>query len=150
VSTAKVDAFLGRHRRIALDSSVVIYAIEGSPKYFDVAARVFQWIQDRNGDAVTSTITMVEALVRPYRLAAGARAREFHALLVTYPHLRWIEPTIEIAIEAARIRAAYNLCTPDAIQAATATVARAGGLVTNDPIFRRVPSVEALILDELL
>jgi len=55
-----------------------------------------------------------------------------------------------IAQAAATIRATYNLRTPDAIQIATAIEAGASFFVTNDPIFKRVPSIDVIVLDELL
>jgi predicted nucleic acid-binding protein len=42
------------------------------------------------------------------------------------------------------------LRTPDALQAATALHTQATGLITNDPVFTRVESFEALVLDQLL
>lgn len=74
----------------------------------------------------------------------------FYGLLSTYPHLDWIEPTLEIADRAARLRADLHLRTPDALQAATALVCQATGLISNDPAFERLSGLEVLILDELL
>jgi len=145
-----IDAFLERHRSIALDTSVVIYAVEGHPKYLELSHRIFHWIQHPAGKAVTSTITMVEALVRPYRLHDIAAVNKFYALLLTYPHLDWIQPTLAIADRAAHMRAQYNLRTPDALQAATAVTAGATALISNDAIFRRISDLEIAILDEML
>jgi predicted nucleic acid-binding protein len=92
---------------------------------------------------------MTELLVPTYR-ASGEQADEFYALLTTYPNLDWIAPSLEIADIAARIRAAYRLRTPDALQAATAIHAQATGLITNDPLFQRVAGLEALVLESLL
>jgi predicted nucleic acid-binding protein len=150
VSADGVDAFLEKHRSIGLDTCVVIYAVESHPKYLALVKQILRWIRGENGHAITSTVTMTEALVRPYRRADLALVQEFHALLVTYPHIDWIPPTLHIANRAAQIRADHNLRTPDAIQAATALAAGVTGFVTNDPIFRRVPSLDVLILDELL
>jgi predicted nucleic acid-binding protein len=44
----------------------------------------------------------------------------------------------ELAVEAARVRAAYRLKLPDAIQVATAIRAGAAALVTHDRALRRV------------
>lgn len=52
-------------------------------------------------------------------------------------------------MRAAEIRARYKLQTPDAIQAATAILARATAFITNDPIFERIPEFDTLILDRL-
>jgi predicted nucleic acid-binding protein len=73
-----------------------------------------------------------------------------YALLSTYPHLEWIAATLDVADSAARLRAQYNLKTPDAIQAATALTSKATGLISNDPAFARVAELETIILDALL
>ena len=45
---------------------------------------------------------------------------------------------VEVAVEAARIRAAYRVRLPDAIRVATAIRAGAAALVTHDRALRRV------------
>jgi len=92
---------------------------------------------------------MLELLVQPYRLSDIDRVNRFYGLLSTYPHLDWIEPSLEIADLGAKLRADYNLKTPDALQAATALVSQASGFVSNDPIFQRLDGLEVAILDQL-
>lgn len=100
--------------------------------------------------AITSTLTLTEVLVQPYRVRDWQRADRIYAALRNYPHLEWLTPTLEIADRAASIRAEHSLKTPDAVLAATAQVAGATALITNDPVFRRVPSLNVLLLDEML
>jgi len=144
-----LDAFLRRHRRIALDTSVFIYQLEANPRYVALTDRIFTWLEQPDHKGVTSTITMTELLVQPFRDSSEQRANEFYALLSTYPNLDWIAPSLEFADIAARIRAVHGLWTPDALQAATAVKAQATGLVTNDPVFARVEMFETLVLDRL-
>ncbi len=92
----------------------------------------------------------MELLVLPYREGDEQRANDFYGLLSTYPNLEWIAPNLEIADLAARIRALHRLQTPDALQAATAAYSQAAGLITNDPVFRRVEGFETLVLDQLV
>jgi predicted nucleic acid-binding protein len=146
----RLAAFLRRHRRIALDTSVFIYQLEANPRYVDLAGSVFAWLEQPGHRAVTSTITMTEVLIAPYRDQEARRADEIYAMLVTYPHLDWIVPDLEIADLAARIRALHRLRTPDALEAATAVRERATGMVTNDPAFERVADFETVVLDRLL
>jgi predicted nucleic acid-binding protein len=146
----RLRAFLRRHRRVALDTSVFIYQLEANPRYVGLTDPLFTWLELPDRVAVTSTVTMTELLVQPYRDSGERRAAEFYALLTTYPNLIWIAPDLEVADIAARIRAAHRLRTPDALQAATAVHARATGLVTNDPVFARVEAFETLVLDHLL
>ena len=145
-----LGAFLRRHRRIALDTSVFIYQVEENPRYVTLTDHIFKWLEQPDHQAVTSTITMTELLVQPYRDSSEQRARGFYSLLSTYPNLDWIAPSLEVADIAARIRAMHGLRTPEALQAATAVYAQATGLVTNDPMFARVEAFEALVLDRLL
>ena len=143
-------AFLRRHRRIALDTSVFIYQLEANARYLALTDQIFTWIERPGSKAVTSTITMTELLVQPYRAADQQQADEFYVLLSAYPNLEWIAPNLEIADTAAQMRAFHGLRTPDALHAATAIHAGATGLVTNDPVFERVKDFETLLLDRLL
>lgn len=145
-----MQEFLDRHHKIGLDTSPFIFQVEENPKYLHLVKPIFAWLEGPRTQAVTSTITMLELLVQPYRLSDINRVNQFYALLSTYPHLEWIPPTIEIADRAAMLRAEYHLRTPDALQAATALASHATGFVSNDPVFLKVPGLEVVILDDLL
>ncbi len=146
----RLRAFLRRHRRIALDTSIFIYQLEGNLRYLALTDSVFSWVEGQGHEAVTSTITMTELLVQPYREHNESRVDEFYSLLSTYPNLQWIAPNLEIADVAARVRAVHRLRTPDALQAATAMHAHATAFITNDPVFERVNEFETALLDRLL
>ena len=145
-----MQGFLRRHRRIALDTSIFIYELEATPRYAALTTPIFSWIEGSRHSAVTSTITMAELLVQPYRDGNQDRVNQFYGLLTTYPHLEWIAPDLEIADLAARFRALYGMRIPDALHAATAAGRQATAFVTNDAIFRRVDAFETLVLKELL
>ncbi|MGA3019499.1 MAG: PIN domain-containing protein [Bryobacteraceae bacterium] len=143
-------AFLRRHRLISLDTSVFIYQLESNARYLPLTDHIFSWLEGPHSKAVTSTITMTELLVQPYRESDDQRVDEFYGLLSTYPNLDWIAPNLEIADVAARLRALHRLQTPDALQAATAEHAGATGFITNDAVFERVKTFETLVLERLL
>jgi predicted nucleic acid-binding protein len=124
--------------------------LDENPKYVDLANEIFAWVGRPGHFAVTSTITMTEILVRPYRMLEDEKVSDIYRLLLTYPNLEWIPPDLEIANEAALLRAKYKLETPDALQAATATRSGATLLVTNDSSFERIPAFKTLLLDRLL
>ncbi len=145
----RLRAFLRRHRRIALDTSIFIYQLEPNTKYLAYTDPIFSWLEQSESKAITSTITMTELLVLPYREDDEQRANDFYGLLSTYPNLEWIAPNLEIAELASRIRALHRLRTPDALLAATAENSLATGLITNDAVFERVKSFETLVLDQL-
>ena len=146
----RLRLFLRRHRRIALDTSIFIYQLEGNARYLALTDSVFSWVERAGHEAVTSTITMTELLVPSYRDNDEHKVDAFYGLLSTYPNLQWIAPDLEAADLAAKLRASYRLRTPDALQAATALRAHATGLITNDPIFSRIEGLEAAILDRFV
>lgn len=143
-------AILRRHQRIALDTSIFIYQLQAHPLYVDFTHQVFSWLEKPSASAVTSTVTMTELLVQPYRESDERLINSFLSLIPAIPNLFWLAPDLEIAILAAQIRAQHRLRTPDALQAATAIHARASAFMTNDPIFERVKEFEVLLLDRLV
>ena len=141
---------MSRHRKVGLDTSVFIFQVEENNLYFQLTDAVFSWLEGPRAQAVTSTVTLLELLVQPYRLGDIDRVNKFYALLSTFPHLEWIAPTLQIADMGARLRAEYNLRTPDAVQAATAVSCDATGFISNDTGFRRVAGLDVMVLDDLL
>ena len=139
-----------RHQRIALDSSIFIYQLETNPKYLPLTDVVFSWLAEPASRAVTAAITMTEVLVPPYRNQDQERIDNFYGLLSTYPNLEWISIDLEVADVAARVRAQYNLRTPDALQAAAAIHANATALVTNDAAFKRISEFDVVVLDDFV
>lgn len=146
----RLDNFLRRHRRIALDSSIFIYQLESNPKYVQLTDRIFDWLRRPGSNAVSSTITMTELLAQPYKDDAQLRVNLYYAHLSVYPNLTWHAPDLETADIAARLRASHRLRTPDALLAATAISQAATGMITNDAVFERVDEFETLVLDRLL
>ncbi len=93
----RLRSFLRRHQRIALDTSVFIYQLEANARYLAFTDHVFVWLEHPDRTAVTSTITMAELLVQPYRASNDRQVDEFYALLSTYPNLEWVPPSLAIA-----------------------------------------------------
>jgi predicted nucleic acid-binding protein len=148
LGVADLQRFLQQHGRIALDTSIFIYQLEANARYVPLTDFIFSWLEQSRHTAVTSTITMTELLVQPYRENNSDQIDEFYGLLSTYPNLEWIAPDLAVADTAARLRAVHKLRTPDAIQAATAMEGSATGLVTNDPILARLDDLEVVVLDQ--
>lgn len=146
----RLSAFLRKHRRVALDTSIFIYQVEAHPRYLPLTRHIFSWVERPDSQAVTSTITMTELLVQPYKSASLGRVADYYALLATYPNLEWIAPDLRIAHWAAQFRALHGLKTPDALQAATAIIGGAKAMITNDAAFERVGAFETLVIERLL
>lgn len=60
-----------------------------------------------------------------------------------------MDVTSTIAENAARLRAKYNLRTPDALHVATALQTNCNAFLTNDLGLKRVNEIVVLVLDDL-
>jgi len=149
VEPQSLAGFLKRHRSIYLDTSAFIYFVERHPLYFPVCEELFRTIEAGRTKASTSTLTLLEILVQPYRQKKDDLVLKFYALLTTYPHMTWVPMTLNVADQAAKLRAEHGLKTPDAIQAASAILCGATGFVCNDRAFGKVSAFESLVLDDL-
>jgi predicted nucleic acid-binding protein len=150
VGSRSLDAFLKRHKSVYLDTSSFIYFVEHHPRYFPLCEKLFDSIETGKVKASTSTLTLLEVLVRPYQLGQEDLVHKFYALLTTYPHLAWVPMTLKIADHAAKLRAEHRFKTPDSIQAASAFVHGATGFVCNDKVFEKVERFEVLVIDEYI
>lgn len=138
-----------RGRVVALDTAPLIYYLEQHPNYIALVDPFFDALDHGEIRVVTSTITMVEVLVMPYRNAEAQLVRQYRDLLLNTAGVSTIPLSAEIAEEAARLRATHKLRTPDAVQMATAIVAGASVFLTNDIRLPRLPQLPLLVLDEL-
>jgi predicted nucleic acid-binding protein len=149
LGVGRLSAFLRRHRLIALDTSIFIYQLDANARYVPFTDLIFRWVEAKGHAAITSTVTMTELLVRPYREGGHDAVDRFYSVLSRYPNLEWLPVDLRIADIAARLRAEFGLRTPDALQAATAAHGKATGFLTNDPVFNRLDVFEALLVDDL-
>lgn len=142
---------LGTHRILGLDSMVFIYQVEAHPLYAPLAQTVLGFVERGAAHAVTSTLTLLELTVHPWRLGEEAVAREYEALLVNFPHLRLADISRDVTRLAAQLRGQRGLGPVDALQAAAALRHGATALVTNDLTLRRLEGIlEIILLDDYL
>lgn len=94
-------------------------------------------------------ITLLEVLVHPFRRGDTKLAEQYRDILLNAKGLTTILLSQGIAEEAARLRAAHNIRTPDAIQMATAIYEGASFFLTNDASLPSLPRLKMLVLDEL-
>ena len=103
---------------------------------------LFESIDAGRLQAVTSTLTLMEVLVVPLRAGQVALARQYEDILRHTRGLRVTDVDAPHVRAAAQLRARWpTLRTPDAIQLATALLARCSSFVTNDA---RLPPIAGL------
>ena len=131
---------------VALDTVAFIYFIERHPVFLPLVKPLFAEIDAGRLLAVTSVITLLEALVVPYRRNDVHLASQYEALLTRSRGLHLVEIDRPLVRSAAQLRAAHGLRTPDALQLAAALATRCSAFVTND---RRLPRVRGLKIVQL-
>ena len=139
------------HQLIGLDTVVLIYHFEGHTTYLPLTRVILDIIQSGQCTALVSTVALMELTVPAWRVHRSDIARQYEVLLVNFPHLRLVDVTRDVARQAARLRAVYNLRPADALQVASALVNGATLWVSNDKQLTRLESeLEILILDEFV
>lgn len=148
---ADIQHRLADHTIIGLDSTVFIYHIEANSRYLPLTKIVLNGVQSGQHNAITSTVTIMELTVHPWRANRGDVAREYEVMLVNFPNLYLANVTREVARQAAQLRANYNLRPADALQVATAIMHQATAWVSNDKKLKRLASMlDVIILDEFI
>lgn len=117
---------------VGLDTTPLIYFIEEHPVWLLKIQPFFRALDKGVFRAVTSTVTLTEVLIHPFRQSRVALVEQYRQILLQARNLTTIPVTAAVAEQAAQLRAYHNLRTPDAIQLATALYAQAGSFVTND------------------
>lgn len=145
----KIDVALRGVTRLFFDTAPVIYYIEKDPHRFMIAKAIFDSVDNGRLIAITSPVTLAECLVLPYRLGRKDLQQDFSELIVRGGNTLFVSISESIALQAAELRAKYNLTLTDAIQVATAIDSRCEAFLTNDIQLKRVKELSVLVIDEL-
>ena len=142
---------LAKAKVIGLDTSIFIYFLENNERYGPLAQVTINGIEKGKWQGVTSTITLMEITVRPWKLGRESAAREYEALLVHFPNLSIVDIDRNVARTAAQLRAKYNVAPPDALQVAVSLSFGAKAFLTNDKRLSRLQElIDVLVLDDFL
>ena len=140
---------LARHRRIGLDSDILIYLLGTSGPLADAAARIVDAIDAGTTEAVLSTVGLTEILAGPAR-AGDAAAFELTADALRDLLIRVVSLDQATAEDAAWIRGSLGIGLEDAVHLASARNSGATAFVTNDRRLRSIPRLEVVYLDDLV
>ncbi len=99
---------------------------------------------------MTSSLTLLEVLVVPFRFANSALIERYETLLTKGRGLRMVDLDRDFLRAVAQVRAATRVKTPDAMQLAAALSAGCNTFLTNDDRIPNVPGVRVLCLDTYL
>jgi predicted nucleic acid-binding protein len=138
VDVSGLDAALAGVRRICLDSSTCIAYHSTSEPVHPLARHLLHRIVDPEDPLLgyLSALSGMELLIRPIR-AGGADLSFMHAFLGGFPNLHALPIDLDVALQAANVRALSRLPTADSLLIASAMLANCGAIVTNDGEWHR-------------
>ena len=137
-------------KTVFFDSAPFIYVFEDNPPYKKLLAPIFLAVDVNTIRAVSSLITVVEVLSKPYCLEQWGLVKRYHVFFGDQSKIKLLPQTMEVADLTARIRGQYGQKTPDAIQWATATLNNVDYYLTNDLRFKALNDKRILFVDEYL
>ncbi len=145
-----IKDLLGRYRTVGIDTVAFIYHFEENKKYLPFTEVLFRMVETGRIRGITSTITLMEILVKPKKNGNKEAVEEYKFVLQTFPNLEIKPIDAETAEKAAEIRAKYKLKPPDALQIATSLVNKAEAFITNDIELKNIKELKIIIMGEIL
>jgi predicted nucleic acid-binding protein len=147
----QLDERLASISVVGLDTAIFIYHFEKNPRYFPLTQELLSGIEVGERKGLTSTITLMEIIVKPLSLGRQDIARKYEALLVNFPNLDIVDLDRDVIRRAARLRAEYRLRPPDALQASACLLYEVQAMITNDRLLERLrDKLDVIILDDLI
>ena len=135
--------------KLAIDTAPLIYLIERHPAYLTLMREIIKRVDSGDVKAVSSVVTLTEILTHPLKRGDMELAEKYRELLLHSRNFSLVSITPEVAETAARLRARYNLRTPDALQIAVALQQGCDAFLTNDAALKRVTEIKVLVLSEI-
>src|SRR5947209_4373548 len=87
-----------------LDTAPLIYFIEGHSAYQEILSRLFDFNDKGGFSFITSSVTLLEVLVKPLREGKAAIEEQYRDILTNAPGIEVFDFTSIIAENAARLR----------------------------------------------
>ncbi len=131
-SLSKLESAIPAGERILLDTTCLAAYLDASETTHPVARYVIdEFVASGRNHAVVSMITVMEILIRPLR----ALPPSHHTVLSFIRHhanLEAVPLDLQMAQEAASLRAEHRFAPPDALIIGTGLACQVGHLITND------------------
>ena len=137
-------------QKVYLDANIFIYAIEAIDPWAKELNDVFVGLKSREFSAVTSSLSLAECLVMPFKNNRHDLVQVYRQMFLPRPYLDVAPIDNDVLLFSAHVRAQSGLKLPDAIHAATALTRKCTALLTNDTGFSRVSGlgIELFLLSE--
>ena len=143
----KLSQLLGP--RVYLDTNIVIYIVEGYERYAPTLKALLAALDAGEIAAVTSELTLAEALVKPLRDQNATSSAAYRKFLRPRAPLQTLPVSRQILEAAAGIRATNSISLADAIHLASCVSAACDSFLTNDESLRAAALVNLKLLADV-
>ena len=140
---------LSRHRRVGIDSNVLIYLLEQPGPLADTAGALLDSIAAGEAEGVMATLALTEACSGPAKAGDPSMVERYADELTSLENVRLVPLTADLAVDVAVLRGSGTIGLADAIHLASARHAGATAFVTNDRRIKSASKIEVLYLDEI-
>lgn len=137
MTIASLEQAIPPGERLLLDTTSLAAYLDATESTHDLARHVIDgMVAPGRNPAIVSMITVMEILIRPLR----ATPHSHHTILAfirSQPNLTAVPVDLQVAQDAASLRAAQRFSPPDALIVGTGLATQVGHLVTNDRAWAR-------------
>lgn len=133
-------------RKVYFDTNIFIYVLNNTPGLAGPCLRLLEACASGHIAGLTGELTLAELLVKPLQLNDAAAVASVRELLIDDGAISLVGHDRTAFERAALHRARHGLKLPDALQLATAQLAGAACLVSNDRKFPTLPGIESVSL----
>ncbi|RLD96820.1 MAG: hypothetical protein DRI91_06425 [Aquificota bacterium] len=132
--------------KVFLDTNAIIYFLEENPRFYRQVVGYFERAEKGEIELYTSSLSYMEVLVPVVKLERVALEARYNYLFERF--LRVVDIDLDVAREAAVVKARYGFKTPDALQVACALSVPCKKFVTAGRPLARVEGLEVILLKE--
>ncbi len=137
------------YRRVFLDTSPFIYLLDGATPYTKIMEHIINRLREENVSLYTSTATVAEYLVIPYKKNNLLQVNDFF-LFIEKAQINVTEINVRIAKQAAIFRSDYNgFKGMDALQLSAAYCNNVDIFLTNDKQLRQCKELRCVMVEEM-
>lgn len=134
--------------RLFIDTAPIIYFIEEHPVYINEVSDLFARTADGTVQVITSVITLIEVLAKPYKLGQNDIVDIYKDFFSNSKGFSVMDIDSEIAELTAKIRAEFGFKVPDALQLAIFEHNDCDYFITNDKQLKCYDKTRVYILGE--
>lgn len=131
---------------LGVDTAIFIYFIEEHPKFLPLIEPLFRAVDEGRLEMITSSLTLLEVLVVPYRRGDHLLATRYESILVRSRGVHIADISRDHLRAAAQLRATTGVKTPDSLQLVAALAGGCTAFLTNDRALPNIPGMRLLQL----